>query len=241
MIASKSENNNIKMGLSDGVPIALGYLPVSFAFGLYATSRGLTVLEAILISLFNLTSAGQMAAVPIIAGGGTLLELGLTQLVINMRYSLMSVSLSQRLGKSVRLGDRFFIAYMNTDEIFATAIGKEQPLGRGYLFSLPIAPYIGWTAGTALGAVSGSILPEILVSSLGIALYAMLIAIFVPAARGRRTVALAVFFAIALSCIFYYVPPLNIIPGGFVIMICAVAVSAVFALIAPLGDEEEQV
>lgn len=227
------------MGLRDGVPIALGYIPVSFAFGLYAVSMGLTPTEAILISLFNLTSAGQMAAVPIIAGGGTLFELALTQLVINMRYSLMSVSLSQRFGESVRLPDRFLIAYTNTDEIFATAIGKEQPLGRGYLFSLPIAPYIGWALGTALGAFSGSILPEILVSSLGIALYAMLIAIFVPAAKGSPSVALAVLLAVALSCLFYYLPPLNTVPGGFVIMICAVSVSALFALVAPVGEGAE--
>ena len=232
------ENNNIKMGLRDGVPIALGYVAVSFAFGLYACGEGLSILETVMISLFNLTSAGQMAAVPIIAGGGSLIELALTQLVINMRYSLMSVSLSQRFGGSVRLCDRFLVAFTNTDEIFATAIGKEQELGRSYLFSLALAPFIGWASGTALGAVLGNILPEIIVNSLGIALYAMFIAIFVPAAKTNRAVALAVACAIVLSCAFNYIPPLNATPGGFVIMITAVSVSALFALVAPIPDGE---
>ena len=107
MLLRNTENNNFKMGLRDGVPIALGYVPVSFAFRLFATSSGLNILETILISLFNLTSAGQMAAVPIIAGGGSLIELALTQFIINMRYSLMSVSLSLRIGGSVRFLDRF--------------------------------------------------------------------------------------------------------------------------------------
>lgn len=229
------------MGLRDGVPIGLGYAAVSFAFGLYATSSGLSVIEAIMISLFNLTSAGQMAAVPIIAGGGGLLELAITQLVINMRYSLMSVTLSQRLGNSVGIYDRLLIAFTNTDEIFATAISKEQPLGRKYLFSLAVAPFIGWAAGTALGAVSGSLLPEIIINSLGIALYAMFIAIVVPVAKKSRSVALAVVSAILLSSVFYYLPPLNKVPGGFVIIICAVSVSALFAIVAPINDGEDDV
>ena len=239
MLLKNTENNNFKMGLRDGVPIALGYVPVSFAFGLFATSSGLSIIETVLISLFNLTSAGQMAAVPIIAGGGTLIELALTQLIINMRYSLMSVSLSLRFGRNVRFIDRFAIAYTNTDEIFGVAIGKESLLGRKYLFGLPIAPYLGWALGTALGAMAGNVLPEILVSSLGIALYCMFIAIVVPRAKSDRNTALAVLCAIALSAVFYYTPYLSDIPSGFVIMICSVAVSLVFALIAPIPEDEE--
>ena len=241
MVRLKEENNNARMGLRDGIPIALGYAAVSFAFGLYATSSGLFVIEAIMISLFNLTSAGQMAAVPIIAGGGGLFELAITQFVINIRYSLMSVSLSQRLSKSVSIADRFLIAFTNTDEIFATAISKEQLLGKRYLFSLAVAPFIGWAFGTALGAVSGNILPEIVVNSLGIALYAMFIAIVVPVAKKKRSVALAVLSAILVSSVFYYLPPLNKVPGGFVIIICAVLVSAIFAIVAPINDGEDDV
>ena len=221
------------------MPICLGYLSLSFAFGIFAVASGLDFWQAILISMFNLTSAGQLAAVPIIAGAGSIIELIVTELVINARYALMSVSLSQSMGPSVRLRDRFLIAFANTDEIFAVAVGKEEPVGRKYMLGLATTPYVGWTLGTVLGAVAGNILPAILVSALGIAIYGMFVAIVVPAAIEKRSTALCVIASIALSCLFNYVSPLNKISGGFIIIICAVTVSLVFALLAPLPEEEE--
>ena len=113
------------MGIRDGIPICLGYLSVSFAFGIFATSAGLSILETVFISMLNVTSAGQLAAVPIIAAAGSYIELILSQLVINLRYALMSVSVSQKFGNSVRLADRFPIAFVNTDEVFAVACGPQ--------------------------------------------------------------------------------------------------------------------
>ena len=233
------ENRNVKMGFRDGLPIGLGYLSVSFAFGIFGVSSGLSVLECFMISLFNLTSAGQLAAVPIIATGGSFIELALTQLVINLRYSLMSVSLSQKLGKSVRLRDRFLVSFFNTDEIFAVASSKGVPVGREYLFSLAVYPILGWTLGTLLGALAGNILPEILVNSLGIAIYAMFIAIVIPVAHTEGRVALCVFTSAALSLIFHYLPPLNKIPSGFSIIITATLASLIFAIAAPIEQGEE--
>ena len=235
-----NENNSFSDGLRDGIPICLGYLSVSFAFGIFAVGCGLSVLESIMISLFNLTSAGQLAAVPIIAGAGSFIELALTQLVINLRYSLMSVSLSQKLGDSVRIRDRFWIAFGNTDEVFGVCSSKNGALGRKYLFGLIITPILGWTAGTALGAVLGNVLPALIVSALGIAIYAMFIAIVLPVARRNYKTALAVALAITMSCLFRYVPVLNKVPSGFVIIICAVSVSALFALIFPIEDKTEE-
>ena len=185
------ENNNFKMGIRDGIPIALGYLSVSFAFGIFAVGTGLSVWQTVLISMLNLTSAGQLAGVPIIAGGGSLVELAMTQLVINLRYSLMSVSLSQRLGESVRLRDRFVISYANTDEVFAVSTGRGELLGRAYFVGLVIPPYLGWTLGTLLGAIAGNVLPAIITGALTIAIYAMLIAIVVPAMKKSLPTALA--------------------------------------------------
>ena len=116
--------NSFKIGLKDGLPIALGYLSVSFTFGMMAVEGGLPVFTAVLISMTNLTSAGQFAGLDLILAGGAYLEMALTQLVINIRYALMSVSLSQKLHKSVNLLDRFLIAFSNTDEIFAVASGQ---------------------------------------------------------------------------------------------------------------------
>jgi predicted branched-subunit amino acid permease len=237
---SNQENGSFKAGFWDGIPIGLGYISVSFAFGLFAVASGLTVWQTVLISMLNLTSAGQLAGVPIIAGAGSVFELALTQLIINLRYSLMSVSLSQKLGKSVRIRDRFWISFANTDEVFAVSSGRGEMLGRTYFAGLVISPYIGWTLGTLLGAIAGNVLPSFITGALTIAIYAMLIAIVVPAMKNNLTTALAVFLAIALSVIFCYAPVLNEIPSGFTIVICAVAVSALFALIAPIKDEEDE-
>ena len=235
------ENNDFKTGVRDGLPICLGYLSVSFAFGIFATGSGLSLIESVLISIFNLTSAGQLAAVPIIVGGGSLVELSLTQLVINLRYALMSVSLSQRLGESVRLRDRFLIAFANTDEVFAVASSQPSYVGRRYLFGLILTPPIGWTVGTLLGAMAGSLLPPIVLSALGIAIYAMFIAIVVPVAKTDRKIALCAIISILLSCAFYFIPVLSSIPSGFVIILCSVAASTLFALLAPLPDEKSEV
>ena len=235
------ENNNFRMGLRDGIPIALGYLAVSFAFGISSAMMGLSPLEALLISLLNLTSAGQLAGMPIIAGGGSLIELALTQLVINSRYALMSVSLSQRLSPKIRGLDRAAIGFGITDEIFATAYGKEQTLGRSYLFGLFIFPIVGWTLGTLLGAIAGDILPDVVVNALSVAMYAMFIAIIVPAVKKSLPILVAVLLAVAISSAFYYIPFLSVVPAGFVIIISAVVASLVLALAAPVKDEEEEV
>jgi len=232
--------NNPRMGFRDGMPIGLGYLAISFAFGITATSSGLSILEALFISMTNLTSAGQLAAVPIITSGIRYFELALTELIINMRYSLMSISISQRLDKNIRLRERFLLAFTLTDEIYAVSIGKRQPLGKKYMFSLLVLPYLGWTLGTLLGAIAGNILPKIVVSALGIAMYAMFIAIFVPAARDSRPVLFAVLIAIALSMLFYYLPVLKQVSAGFVIIISAVAASVIMAIICPIDNEDEE-
>ena len=232
----EKELNSFSRGLRDGIPICLGYLSVAFAFGIFTVGHGLTIWEAVMISMTNVTSAGQLAAVPIIAGGGSLFELALTQFVINMRYSLMSVSLSQRLSKSVRLLDRFLISFVNTDEVFAVAISKNAPLGRKYLYGLTL--YLGWSAGTLLGSAAGNILPATVVSALGIAIYGMFIAIIVPPAKKSLPSLLCILSAIALSCAFKFIPVLSKVPSGFAIIICAVAASVLFALVAPVKSEE---
>jgi len=233
------ENNKFLRGLSDGITICLGYLSVSFAFGIFAVANGLSVFQALLISMTNVTSAGQLAGVPIIAAMGSYAEVAVSQLVINLRYALMSVSLSQKLGKSVRLIDRFLIAFVNTDEVFAVASGKEGTVGKRYLYGLILSPYFGWSLGTLLGAVAGNVLPQIVISSLGIAIYGMFIAIVVPKVKKEKSTALCVLVAIVLSCCFKYIKLLSTVPSGFVIIICAALASALFAAVAPISQEEE--
>ncbi len=233
------ENNSFKKGFASGIPICIGYFSVSFAFGIFAIQNGFSVLEAVLISLTNVTSAGQLAGVPIIAAGGTYLELAITQLVINSRYALMSISLSQKLGKSISMLDRFLISFVNTDEVFAVSASNRDNVGKMYMYGLIIPPVVGWSLGTLCGALAGDILPASVSSALGVAIYGMFIAIVVPPAKKERSTAICVLIAIVLSCIFYYLPILkNNIPSGFTIIICSVIASAIMAIVSPLPIEE---
>ena len=235
-----SSKNLFLRGLKDGFPICLGYLSVSFAFGIFAVSSGLSVWQVIMISMANVTSAGQLAGVPIIAAGLPLIEMVLTQFVINLRYSLMSVSLSQKLSPRVKLLHRFVMAFCVTDEIFAVAISQKDEVETPYFLGLMTSPFWGWTIGTALGALAGDILPEIVVSALGIALYSMFVAIIIPPSKKNHSVALCCLLAMVLSSAFYYIPVLSKVSSGIAIIICALVSGLLFAAIAPIPDEKGQ-
>ena len=223
-------------GLRDGVPIMAGYFAVSFSFGILAMQGGLSVIQAALTSLTNMTSSGQFAGLQIIAAGGTLIELILTQVIINMRYSLMSLALSPKLDKKIKLWQRLLIAFANTDEIFAVAMSRERSLTFPYMAGLQILPIFGWTAGTAIGAIAGNLLPAALTAALGIALYGMFIAVVVPVARRSRPVLLSALIAIAISCVLYVLK----VSAGISIIVSTVAASALMAFLRPIevGVEE---
>ena len=227
-------------GLIDGIPICLGYLSVSFAFGIFAVQNGLSFIEAILVSMTNVTSAGQLAGVPIIATGGSFIGLAASQFIINLRYSLMSVILSQKLDKNVTLIDRLVLSFVNTDEVFAVAAGQHGDVKKSYMYGLIITPYLGWSVGTAIGAVCGNILPVIVTSALGVAIYGMFIAIVTPEMKKNKAVAICVLLAVALSCLFAFVPVLKSVETGFVVIICSVAASALLAVLAPIEMHGEE-
>ncbi len=233
-----TEVNSFKKGLKDGIPICLGYFSVAFAFGIFAVENGLTVFQTTIVSLTNLTSAGQLAGVPIMTGG-TLPELALSQLIINSRYALMSVSLSQKFSHKVKLKDKLFISYGNTDEIFAVAISQKGEIGKKYMLGLMFLPILGWTSGTLLGAVAGNILPAMVTAALGLAIYGMFIAIVVPVAKKEKAMAICVAIAIALSSAFKYIPLLTKVPTGFTVIICSVIAAAILAVVAPIKTDEE--
>lgn len=235
-----TEINSFKKGIADGIPICLGYLSVAFAFGIFATEKGLSIIQALIVSMTNVTSAGQLAGVPIMVAGGTIAELMLSQFIINLRYALMSVSLSQKLGVSVRMKDRFIISFMMTDEVFGVASGNSKRVGRNYLFGLILTPFIGWSLGTLLGAGAGNILPVAVVSALGIAIYAMFVAIVIPEVKRCANTLMCVICAVVIGCILSFVPSFSFIPEGFRVIIAAGIASGIFAFLKPLEEKEEE-
>lgn len=225
-------------GVQRGLPVGVGYFSVSFGFGAMAAAQGIRALDAALISATNLTSAGQFAGLTLILASAGLWEMILTQLVINSRYALMSLALSQRMGSRIGFWPRLIIAFFNTDEIFALAMAEQQPLTTSFLLGLGLTPFIGWTGGTLCGALAGSVLPLSVRVALGVMLYGMFIAIVVPPARQEKPVLAACVMALVLSCLFTWVPGLNQVSAGISIVICTVAAAAVCAWLFPIPDEE---
>lgn len=225
-------------GIRHGIPIALGYLSVSFAFGIQAVAGGLSPLQAVLISMMNVTSAGQLAGLTLMLQDGSLMQMALSQLTINLRYALMSLSLSQRLDGSMTTLHRMLFAFCNTDEIFAVASSQPGKVGKWYLYGLMLTPYFGWALGTWLGAAAGTLLPQFVRTALGIAIYGMFIAIVVPPVREKRAVAVVVALAAGLSLCIRYIPALSFIGSGYAIILCAVIAAGVGAALFPVEEEK---
>ncbi len=226
-------------GCRDAIPICLGYTAVSFAFGIEASKIGMTTFQAAMTSLLNVTSAGQFSALEIIARNGSFIELAILQFIINLRYMLMSCALSQKLDPNVSTAHRMGISYGVTDEIFALSVLKKGKLLPMYSYGLIFISVFGWVLGTSLGAFSGQIMPQRLISCLGLAIYGMFIAIIIPDTRTSKAVMAVVLSAMGLSTIFTYVPVLaSVISSGFRIIIITVIVAALAAKFAPISEEE---
>lgn len=215
-------------GLKDGLPICLGYISVSFAFGMTVAQSGMPLWVALFISVTNLTSAGQFAGFDLIVNGAMYLELSVTTLVINLRYSLMSLSLSQKVDSAMTLFQRCVLSYGITDEVFAVAMQQKSLVSARYFAGLILTPVTGWVAGTFLGAAATGLLPQSLRSALGIAIYGMFLAIILPPTRKSRPVLLVVVLAAGLSCMFRYVPLLQGVSQGWATILCTL-IACVFA------------
>ena len=235
--ATKAEE--FKDGFKKGIPIGVGYLAVSFTFGIWAVESGVPIWMTILISITNLTSAGQFAGTGLMVAGASFFEIGLSVFVINIRYMLMSLALTQKLAKRTRIGQKLIFGYAVTDEVFAIASTREKEVTAHYMFGLISTPILGWTLGTALGAITGSILPDRLADAMGIALYAMFIAIIIPPAKKSRPILGAIAISIVITCVLRYVPIFNFITEGFAMIIATVLAAGIMAKIAPIKDDNK--
>lgn len=224
--------NRFRKGIMDGIPIALGYLSVSFTFGMMAVSYGLDVWFAVMISLLNLTSAGQFSGLTLMIEQASLLELALSQLIINLRYALMSLSLTQKVEAKTSSAHRALMSFAITDEIFAMAASQPGKVGSSYFYGLMTLPIVGWTLGTLLGAVAYSLLPQSIQVALGIAIYGMFIAIIIPPARKERSVLFVVIVGAITSCILTWLK----LSSGFAVIICAIIAAGLGAICFPIKE-----
>ena len=228
--------NSYMRGVKAGIPIGLGYLSVSFTFGIIAISYGFRWWQAVLISMVTVTSAGQFSGIGTMLHPGQYFEMLISQLTINIRYSFMSISLSQKVDEKFRGIWRWLFGFMMTDEIFAVA-SAEKLVSRSFFAGLMTTPYLGWTLGTLAGALLGNVLPARLMSALGLAIYGMFVAIVMPGMKESRAVVIIVLLAVGLSSLFYYVPMLSQVSSGLAISICAIVAALVGAAFFPVKEE----
>lgn len=228
--------NSYVRGLKAGIPIGLGYLSVSFTFGIMAVSYGLSWWQALVISMATVTSAGQFAGIGVMLHPGQYLEMLISQLTINVRYSFMSISLSQKTDEKFKGIYRWLLGFMMTDEIFAVA-SAEKEVSRSFFAGLATIPYIGWSTGTLIGALLGNVLPQRLMSALSLAIYGMFVAIVMPGLKEGKAVVVVVLVSLILSSLFYYVPFLAQISSGLSISICAILAALLGAMLFPVKED----
>ncbi len=226
-------------GLRDGIPISLGYLSVAFTFGMMVVAEGYPGWMGVLISMTNLTSAGQFAGTELLMNGAFYLEIGITTFVINIRYMLMSLSLSQKVVSSMSVLERLLLSFGITDEIYAVAMQQKRDVSTPYMAGLILTPYFGWAFGTFLGATATGFLPDFIRTALGIAIYGMFLAIIIPPARKSRPVLIVVLISCGLACCFKWIPFINQLGTGWVIIICAVVAAGFAAWKFPIKEEEQ--
>ena len=226
-------------GLRDGIPIALGYFAVAFTFGILAQKAGLTPLQAVVISLTNVTSAGQFAALGLMGAAATYLEMASTQLVLNLRYCLMSCALSQKLDPKTPFFHRFLLAHGITDEMFGVAVCQSGRLNPFYHYGLMSSAIPGWTLGTFLGVVAGDILPARIISALSIALYGMFIAVIVPPAKDNKILTGVILLSMLMSLLFAKTAVLQPVSPGFRIIMLTILIAGVAAFLFPITPAGE--
>lgn len=225
-------------GCRISLPIALGYFPVSFSFGVFVASSGLPLGLATLISITNLTSSGQFAGVSLMLVQASYMETALTLLMINARYFLMSLSLSQKIDQKMSTLERMVISFGITDETFSLASLEQKTLSFPYMAGFILIPIIGWTSGTLAGETLTNLLPASLQNAMGLALYGMFLAIIIPASSKSRAIGEVVLLAAILSTLMYVTPLFQELSSGFQLIIATLLAALYGAWRYPIEEKE---
>lgn len=225
-------------GVRDGMPIALGYLAVSFTLGTAIQKAGMTAFQGMLASFLNNASAGEYVGFSLIAAGAAYWEMAMMTLITNARYLLMSCALSQKFAPGAALIHRLLVGYAVTDEIFGISIARPGYLNPFYNYGAMAVAMPGWAIGTWLGVVVGNILPLRAASALSVALYGMFLAVIIPPARKDRVVASLVMVSFAASFLAERLPFLSGISGGTRTILLTVVIAGVAAMMFPVAGDE---
>lgn len=222
-------------GFKKSFPIIMGYIPVSFTFGIMARGEGLDAFTSVFISMSSFTSAGQFAGMNIITANGAFMEMAVTSFIVNIRYSLMSLALSQKITQ-MSLFKKLILAFGITDETFTVSSFEEGRVSFPYMLGLSMFSYLSWITGTLLGATASDLLSSRLQDSMGIALYGMFLALIVPSSRDDKMILSVVLVALVVSSIFRYLPLLSTISSGWTVIISTILAATFGAIAFPKED-----
>ncbi len=190
-------------GVMRALPIAMGYIPIGFAYGVLAQQAGLSDFNTLAMSLIVYAGSSQLIAVSMFAAGVPALSIVLTTFVVNLRHLLFSAAMSPHL-KGWRRLELAAFAYELTDESFAlhsVRFANSVP-PKSETLALNVTAQTSWVLGSWLGVVAGRLIADTRAFALDYALPAMFIALLVMQTRHRRDVGVAVFagaLAVALT------------------------------------------
>lgn len=223
-----------KDGLYAGIPIVIGYIPIAIAFGILSKSLGISMLNTFLFSLLVFAGASQFMALNLLSTGVGIGQIVLATLLVNFRHFLMSSSLSIKLkGDYIKMAP--FIAFGVTDETFSIA-SFEEDISKEYLLSLELVSYSSWVLGTVIGFFTGSLLPDMLRESIGVALYGMFLAILVPEIKKSIRVGIIALVSGLLNFILNY---FKILPLGWN-MILSIVIGAILGSFILCNEENNE-
>ncbi len=222
-------------GIRDSIPIAIIYFIVSFTLGVTIAKYALPAWYAAIFSAMNFTSVGEATGLEMIVEAAALWEIGIAVFIVNLRYILTGISLSQRLEPMSKL-KRAILGIFITDEMYALVAHNSKITFKYYMGLTPL-PYVCWALGTAVGALADAFLPPRLQAAMGIALYCMFIGLVIPPAKRDNRLFFVIGLSAFISCLFYFTPWLkDHVSFGIRLVVSAIIAAAVAALVFPVDN-----
>lgn len=234
---------NVTGGFSSGakksLPVIIGMVPSAMAFGILAKTAGLSIWESLFMSAVVFAGASQFAALNMLMIGVSMADILITTALLNARHIMMGSSISQRMERGINPFEKFALFFFLTDESFSIAsLQGAEIVTPGFLWGVQLPIFLTWNVLTLCGYIGTAFLPRDLQSSMGIAIYALFLAIIIPAARKSRAALIVTLSAMTLSALLKWLPIFAQLNRGLAIIISAGAAAVIGALLFPTGKEE---
>lgn len=234
---------NVTGGFSAGakksLPVIIGMIPSAMAFGILAKTAGLSIWESLFMSAVVFAGASQFAALNMLMIGVSMADILITTALLNARHIMMGSSISQRMERGINPFEKFALFFFLTDESFSIASLQEAEIvAPGFLWGVQLPIFLTWNVLTLCGYIGTAFLPRDLQSSMGIAIYALFLAIIIPAARKSRAALIVTLSAMTLSALLKWLPLFAQLNRGLAIIISAGVAAVIGAMLFPTGKEE---